>query len=432
MAAEAAAKATTAAADVSRATTNAATDGARTASVTADAARTTSRATNSTSDVARTVDNVSDTTTTNAMTSLQSAKSKLYIYGQSFDQTIDDFLYRNGGYPASWRRADLTDAEFDALRTDLNSRGLSLDTDPQGYLRISRISNTTADASRTTSHTTNATADAGRATNASADATRTVNASQPSTPYIPHIEIVDSSGFKYGLENFIKNPYNKSYAIRGDLIGILNREMALEDGILFMDPHYVKNNSVFASELAKQATVPNKNKIITAPVYMEMIDDAEDVLSNFVRNLDNNGINRAAIPFSSSGHSMLLVKEGKKYTILDQYGNEDLKLWTDDSAKSAVRSKEKVVSALKKAGVKQDDIVSNDYEMCDNMNKTCSIYTILSAQAALDTDGLFDLVREHNRTGGQSTRWGGDIIEDLVMESADLLVEYAKKALKRF
>ncbi len=27
---------------------------------------------------------------------------------------------------------------------------------------------------------------------------------------------------------------------------------------------------------------------------------------------------------------------------------------------------------------------------------------------------------------------GGDIIEGLVMESADLLVEYAKKALKRF
>ena len=422
VAAEAAAKATTAAADVSRATTNAATDGARTASVTADAARTTSRATNSTSDVARTVDNVSDTTTTNAMTSLQSAKSKLYIYGQSFDQTIDDFLYNNGGYPASWRRADLTDAEFDALRTDLRSHDLLLDTDPEGFLRISRISDSATNAAKTTSH----------ATNATADATRTVNASQPSTPYIPHIEIVDSSGFKYGLENFIKNPYNKSYAIRGDLIGILNREMALEDGILFMDPHYVKNNSVFASELAKQATVPNKNKIITAPVYMEMIDDAEDVLSNFVRNLDNNGINRAAIPFSSSGHSMLLVKEGKKYTILDQYGNEDLKLWTDDSAKSAVRSKEKVVSALKKAGVKQDDIVSNDYEMCDNMNKTCSIYTILSAQAALDTDGLFDLVREHNRTGGQSTRWGGDIIEDLVMESADLLVEYAKKALKRF
>ena len=355
-------------------------------------------------------------------TPLQRAKGKLYTYGQTFDKTIGDFLHRNGGYPASWRRADLTDAEFDVLRADLRSRGLLLDTDPEGFLRISRISDSATNAARTTS----------RATNATADAARTVNASQPSTPYIPHIEIVDSSGFKYGLENFIKNPYNKSYAIRGDLIGILNREMALEDGILFMDPHYVKNNSVFASELAKQATVPNKNKIITAPVYMEMIDDAEDVLSNFVRNLDNNGIEHASIPFSSTGHSMLLVKEGKKYTILDQFGNKELKTWTSNSAKSAVRSKEKVVSALKKAGIKQDDIVLNDYAMCDNMNGTCSIYTNLSAQAALDTDGLFDLVREHNRTGGQSTRWGGDIIEDLVMESADLLVEYAKKALKRF
>lgn len=354
-------------------------------------------------------------------TPLQRAKGKLYTYGQTFDKTIDDFLYRNGGYPASWRRADLTDAEFDVLRADLRSHDLLLDTDPEGFLRISRISDSATNAAKTTSHATNATADAARA----------VNASQPGTPYIPHIEIVDSSGFKRGLENFIKNGYNKSYAIRGDLIGILNREMALEDGVLFMDPHYVKNHSVFASELAKQATVPNKNKIITAPVYMEMIDDAEDVLSNFVRNLDNNGIEHASIPFSSTGHSMLLVKEGKKYTILDQFGNKELKTWTSDSAKSAVRSKEKVVSALKKAGVKQDDIVLNDYAMCDNMNGTCSIYTNLSAQAALDTDGLFDLVREHNRTAGQSARWGGDIIEDLVMESADLLVEYAKKALKR-
>jgi len=98
--------------DAGRAT-NAATDGARTANATADAAQTTSRATNA--------------------TTLQSAKDKLYTYGQTFDKTIDDFLYRNGGYPASWRRADLTDAEFDVLRTDLHSRGLSLDTDPDGF-----------------------------------------------------------------------------------------------------------------------------------------------------------------------------------------------------------------------------------------------------------------------------------------------------------
>ena len=229
----------------------------------------------------------------------------------------------------------------------------------------------------------------------------------------------------------------KSYLIRGDLIGILNREMALEDGILFMDPHYVKDNSVFASELAKQATVLNKNKMITAPVYMEMIDDAEDVLSNFVRNLDNNGINRASIPFSSNGHSMLLVKEGKKYTILDQYGNKELKMWKNDRAKSAVRSKEKVVSALKKAGVKQDDIVLNDYEMCNNMEGSCSIYTNLSAMGALDVldetgEGLHDIVKYHNTTNTKADRWGGTNIEKLVLGNAELLIEYAKKALKHF
>ena len=365
-------------------------------------------------------------------TPLQRAKGKLYTYGQTFDKTIDDFLYRNGGYPASWRRADLTDAEFDALRADLHSRGLLLDTDPEGFLRISRISDSATNAAKTTSH----------ATNATADATRTVNASQPSTPYIPHIEIVDKSGFKAGLEEFINKHYidpntgAKSYLIRGDLIGILNREMALEDGILFMDPHYVKNNSVFASELAKQATVPNKNKIITAPVYMEMIDDSEDVLSNFVKNLDNNGIEQAAIPFSSTGHSMLLVKEGKKYTILDQYGNKKLKTWTSNSAKSAVRSKEKVVSALKKAGVKQDDIVLNDYEMCNNMDGTCSIYTNLSAMGALDVldetgESLHDIVKYHNTTNTKADRWGGTNIEKLVLENSELLIEYAKKALQR-
>lgn len=176
---------------------------------------------------------------------------------------------------------------------------------------------------------------------------------------------------------------------------------------------------------------------MSIPVYMEMIDDAEDVLSNFVRNLDNNGIEHASIPFSSTGHSMLLVKEGKKYTILDQFGNKELKTWTSNSAKSAVRSKEKVMSALKKAGVKQDDIVLNDYEMCNNMNGTCSIYTNLSAQGALDVldetgESLHELVKKHNITQEKSDRWGGKDIENLVLENADVLIEYAKKALKRF
>ena len=103
-------------------------------------------------------------------TPLQRAKGKLYTYGQTFDKTIDDFLYRNGGYPASWRRADLTDAEFDVLRADLRSHDLLLDTDPEGFLRISSISDSTTNAAKTTSHATNATADAGRATNATKDA----------------------------------------------------------------------------------------------------------------------------------------------------------------------------------------------------------------------------------------------------------------------
>ena len=211
--------------------------------------------------------------------------------------------------------------------------------------------------------------------------------------------------------------------------------MALEDGVLFVDPLLGSSADDFASIISKQTHVKHPNKLIAATIPLaddiDSVLDTQKALTNFIKNLDSHGIDRASIPFTSKGHSMLLVKEGKKYTILDQYGNLELQTWTDASAKSAVRSKEKVISALKTAGVKQDDIVLNDYAMCNNMNGTCSIYTNLSAHAALDTDKLFDLVREHNRTNGHSARWGGDIIEDLVMESADLLVEYAKKALKR-
>lgn len=105
-------------------------------------------------------------------TPLQRAKGKLYTYGQTFDKTIDDFLYRNGGYPASWRRADLTDAEFDALRADLRSHDLLLDTDPEGFLRISRISDSATNAAKTTSHATNAATDGARTANTTTDITK--------------------------------------------------------------------------------------------------------------------------------------------------------------------------------------------------------------------------------------------------------------------
>ena len=314
-----------------------------------------------------------------------------------------------------------------------------------------RTANATADAARTTSHATNAAADGARTANATADAIRdTHNASDVSTTseHVPKLwDISDiikevhpdlgQKNIREALDEFIAAPYSTKikgmeHSMRPDVMSAIAREMAIEDGVLFLDPYLLEDPLEFAQEIAKQSNALRSGKAMTAAIEMkDKLDDllnSQQTLTSLIKNMNANGIERASIPFSSTKHSMLLVKEGDKYTILDQFGNiQSADLFTDELA-----VKNKVVNALKKAGVKQDNIIMNDYNMCRNETGTCAIYTNLSAQAALDTDGLFDLVREHNRTGGQSTRWGGDIIEGLVMESADLLVEYAKKALKRF
>ena len=77
------------------------------------------------------------TNSTQAIT-LQNAKNKLYAYGESFDKIIDDYLYRNGGYPAWWKLSDLSPSEYNVLKADLAQKGIHLGADKDGYLRLTK------------------------------------------------------------------------------------------------------------------------------------------------------------------------------------------------------------------------------------------------------------------------------------------------------
>lgn len=77
------------------------------------------------------------TNSTQAIT-LQNAKNKLYAYGESFDKIIDDYLYRNGGYPAWWKSSDLSPSEYNVLKADLAQKGIHLGADKDGYLRLTK------------------------------------------------------------------------------------------------------------------------------------------------------------------------------------------------------------------------------------------------------------------------------------------------------
>lgn len=353
--------------------------------------------------------------------------------------------------PKGQMSAPTQGVDLDELNTQLQDAEIRLSQTPKKTDATRATTNAATDGARTTNATADAARTTSRATNATSDAIRnTHNASDLSTTseHVPKLwdfsdiikEVHPDLGQKNireALDEFIAAPYSTKikgmkHSMRPDVMSAIAREMAIEDGVLFLDPYLLEDPLEFAQEIAKQSNALRSGKAMTAAI--EMGDELDDVLNSqqtltsLIKNMNANGIERASIPFSSKKHAMLLVKESDKYTILDQFGNiQSADLFTDELA-----VKNKVVNALKKAGVKQDNIIMNDYNMCKNETGTCAIYTNLSAQAALDTDELFDLVREHNRTRGQSTRWGGDIIEGLVMESADLLVEYAKKALKRF
>lgn len=69
---------------------------------------------------------------------VQNAKNKLYTYDKSFDEIIEDFVNNEGGYPAWWKLSDLSPSEYNALKLNLEGRGIKLSSDSEGYLRLSK------------------------------------------------------------------------------------------------------------------------------------------------------------------------------------------------------------------------------------------------------------------------------------------------------
>lgn len=82
--------------------------------------------------------NSSAITNSSQAITLQNAKNKLYAYDKPFDKIIDDYLYREAGYPAWWKLSDLSPSEYNALKADLAQRGIQLSADKDGYLRLTK------------------------------------------------------------------------------------------------------------------------------------------------------------------------------------------------------------------------------------------------------------------------------------------------------
>ncbi|MDW2958574.1 MAG: hypothetical protein R8M37_02080 [Alphaproteobacteria bacterium] len=396
-------------------TTNAATDGARTVNTTADAARTTSRATYSSLDEL-------------AETPLQSAKGKLYAYGQTFDKTIDDFLYRNGGYPASWRRADLTDAEFDALRTDLRSHDLLLDTDPEGFLRISRISDSATNAAKTTSRATNATADASRTTNTATDAVRAGNytsdagratnatdapksASVSDEPYVSSLpqrtaftSQLDKTDARVRLRKFkdSKDPFNDG-GLDADLTELVNGELAAQfpDDIHYLD--------IYSSGLQKWNTDTSKG-LWTSIIYPN--NPAQQ--DHFIRIIETAlKHEKASIPIGytgNPGHVFVLVKKWDQWAIIDQFGKD-----------SYVAEKNIIKEVLKGYGVKSQNIKETINTLTgDGANRMdCFAY---SSQVSFDNIYKSNDPASHRLSNPFKRNETDDYIELMKMAAGNLMI----------
>ena len=171
--AEAAAKATAAAADVSRATTNAATDGARTANATTDAARTTPRITNTAVDGTRMF----------GRTNIDDIGVVDKGWERAVFDGVDRFRHKKISYP------DEAEDVRRALESTKGQHNLAYMGVKDGYIVIAYESDLerawpafnkavsgATDATQTTSRTTNAATDAGRAT------TKTTKAPHPAIP----------------------------------------------------------------------------------------------------------------------------------------------------------------------------------------------------------------------------------------------------------
>ncbi len=286
--------------------------------------------------------------------------------------------------------------------------------------------------------------------------TRTGTASTPTnnniveSDYVPPLKDIDTqTSTKKALENFLADPYKKQtsspkYSMRGDVASAITREMAIEDGILFIDPYSATTSSDLASVISQQTKATDKTKAMLGNVYMSH-PQTQELLPKLIQNLDAQGIKKASIPFSSDGHSMLLVKEGNKYTILDQYayGTKEV---LQPGQMGVQEAKDLLKKALKQAGVKDSDIVHNIPQICDNMNGTCNIYSNLSAQAAMQdrSETIHDTIKAINAEAQKAkvdnivkfwkpkTEYQAHLWEDLVMDNADVMPGYAERALKRF